>query len=122
MLWQTQILVQILKNPTVLYYMYNLIWSYFLQSRSQWQLHTKEFAIILYCETANFLFGEDASKVSTGRQQVVTGLTNISLLHVTLHQHCILSTLYKKDVVFLSELEKFYMPKYINSAFCVTLL
>lgn len=60
--------------------MYNLIWTYFQQNRFQWQQHMQEFVIILYCETANSSFGEDSSKVSTGRQQVVTGLTDVHFI------------------------------------------
>lgn len=30
--------------------MYNLIWTYVTQKRSQWQQHMKEFMLILYCE------------------------------------------------------------------------
>lgn len=67
------------KKFTVLCYVYNLIWTYFPQNRSQWQQHMKEFVITLYCEIANS-FGEDASKVSIGRQQVVTGLTDVCFI------------------------------------------
>lgn len=57
--------------------MYNLIWTYFLQNRSQWQQHMKEFVIILYCEIADSFEG-DASKVS----EVVTASCNWSHRHM----------------------------------------